>query len=75
MIRRIRALALLAAILLGLAPAALRAQSGSPPGAGQDAAAPAEGEASSGGDPLYGYIGTAFLAAGAIFVVCKSARR
>ena len=34
-------------------------------------AAPTE----SSGDPAYGYASTAFLAAGVIFVVCKSARR
>jgi hypothetical protein len=32
-------------------------------------------ESGGGGDPLYGYVGTAFLCAGALFVICKSARR
>ncbi len=27
------------------------------------------------GDPLFGYLGTGFLACGALFVLCKSARR
>jgi hypothetical protein len=37
---------------------------------------PAEAEGESGkGDPLYGYVGTAFIAALALFIVCKSARR
>ena len=31
-------------------------------------------EASS-GNPLYGYVATAFLGAGVIFVLCKSSRR
>jgi hypothetical protein len=34
---------------------------------------PVEGESK--GEPLYGYVGTAFLAAGALFVLCKTARR
>ncbi len=29
----------------------------------------------SSGNPLYGLVGTAFLAAGAVFVICKTARR
>jgi hypothetical protein len=33
-----------------------------------------EGEASA-GEPLYGYVGTAFLAAAVLFVLCKTARR
>ncbi len=38
--------------------------------------APVEGEGGgSSGDPLYGYLGTAALAGGAIFILCKSARR
>ena len=55
-------------LLLGLAaaPAAAPAQE----------SVPLEGEGGeSSGDPLYGYVGTAFLGAGVIFVLCKSARR
>jgi hypothetical protein len=36
---------------------------------------PVEGEGESSGDPLFGYVGTAFLAAGVIFILCKTARR
>lgn len=32
-------------------------------------------EETSKGQPLYGYVGTAFLLAGIIFAICKSARR
>lgn len=32
-------------------------------------------EAPAAGDPLYGYIGTAFLGAGAMFAMAKSSRR
>jgi len=32
-------------------------------------------EAPASGDPLYGYIGTAFLGAGMLFAVAKSSRR
>jgi hypothetical protein len=35
-----------------------------------------EGESGgSSGDPLYGYLGTVALAGGAVFILCKSARR
>jgi hypothetical protein len=64
MICRLLPIALLAAGLGLAAPAATRAQD--------------EGEfveEESRGEPLYGYVGTAFLAAGAMFVLCKSARR
>jgi hypothetical protein len=55
------------ALLLALIPATSFAQdAGAPPGE--------EGGGSS-GDPLYGYVGTAFFAALAMFAVCKSARR
>jgi hypothetical protein len=57
------------ALTLGLAftAAPARAQMPEPP-------AEAEGDSSK-GDPLYGYVGTAFIAALALFIVCKSARR
>lgn len=47
------------------------------PARAQEPTAPAEAgaEEESKGDPLYGYVGTAFLAAGIMFVLCKSARR
>ncbi len=32
-------------------------------------------EETSKGQPLYGYVGTAFLLAGILFAICKSARR
>jgi len=40
-------------------------------------ATPPAGEATeeSSGDPLYGYVGTAFFAALAVFAICKSSRR
>jgi hypothetical protein len=62
------------ALVAALAPAAARAQGTPPPNQGAEFnnEAPAE-EAK--GDPLYAYVGTAFLAFGAMFVVCKSARR
>lgn len=62
------------ALALGFLPALARAQGTPPPNQGAEfnQEAPAE-EAK--GDPLYGYVGTAFLAFGAMFVVCKSARR
>jgi hypothetical protein len=66
MTRLARSLAPLALVLgLALAPAPARAQE----------EAPAEAEGESKGDPLYGYVGTAFLAAGVMFVLCKSSRR
>lgn len=34
-----------------------------------------EGEGQMRGNPLYGYVATAFLGAGAMFVLCKSSRR
>jgi hypothetical protein len=48
--------------------------SGAPLARAQDEA-PAEAEGGSGGQPLYGYIGTALLASVAIFAICKSSRR
>lgn len=41
---------------------------------GQDQINDFEGGESS-GNPLYGYLATAFLGAGIMFVLCKSARR
>lgn len=61
MTRLSRSLALLA-LALGLAAPAAQAQG------------PAPGEESS-GNPLYGYLGTAALGAGIIFILCKSSRR
>lgn len=34
-----------------------------------------DGESQGRGNPLYGYVATAFLGAGAIFILCKSSRR
>ena len=66
MTRVLRPLASLALLLgLALAPAPAPAQEPEPPAEGGE----------SKGEPLYGYIGTAFLAAGTIFVLCKSSRR
>jgi hypothetical protein len=60
--------AIMLAAALALVPCSARAQApGDAPPAGEE-------EASS-GDPLYGYIGTAFFAALAVFAVCKSSRR
>jgi hypothetical protein len=59
-----------AAFMLGPVANAARAQGNAD--YAQPEAAPAE---ESSGDPLYGYIATAFLGAGAIFAICKSARR
>jgi LPXTG-motif cell wall-anchored protein len=59
-----RSAAWLVALFLAITPAAW----------GQEEAPPEEGTGSS-GNPLYGYMGTAVLAAGAIFVLCKSSRR
>ncbi len=42
---------------------------------GQEDLAPLEGEATAEGNPMYGYVATAFLSAGAIFVLCWSSRR
>lgn len=63
--RRLLSLLGLALALATAAPAVATAQD----------PVPLEGEGESSGDPLYGYIGTAFLAAGVIFILCKSARR
>ncbi len=63
MTRLIRLIALILAVGLSTAPAFA-----------QEAAPPAEGE-SSGAGPLPGYITTGCLAAAAMFVLCKSARR
>jgi hypothetical protein len=65
--RTIASLALALTLGLALTPAPARAQAPEPP-------AEAEGGESK-GDPLYGYVGTAFIAALALFIVCKSARR
>jgi hypothetical protein len=43
------------------------------PGVVDDGPPPAEGESK--GDPMYGYVATAFLAGAVLFVVGKSARR
>jgi hypothetical protein len=61
MTRRLRTLAL--ALTLGLFAASAQAQE----------PAPAEGEST--GNPVPGYIATGMLAAGTMFVLCKSARR
>jgi hypothetical protein len=65
------------ALAFALVGSTTSGQTPNPNEGGVPANQPAEGgeEGGGGGDPLYGYIGTAFLAAGAIFVVCKSARR
>jgi hypothetical protein len=60
--RTLRPLALLAALAL---PAAARAQAPDPN------APPAADE----GNPVPGYVATGMLAAAALFVLCKSARR
>jgi hypothetical protein len=57
------------ALGLWLLPATSRAQ-----GANETWVAPEE-EKPSEGDPVFAYIGTGLLASGAIFGVCKSARR
>jgi hypothetical protein len=54
-------------LLFGLAALPAVATAQEPP--------PVEGEGESSGDPLYGYVGTAFLGAGVIFILCKTARR
>jgi hypothetical protein len=64
MFRSVRQIGWAAALILSLAATPVLAQE-----------APAEGGEESSGDPLYGYVATAFLAAGAIFAICKSARR
>jgi hypothetical protein len=56
---------MLVVAVLALLPSAARAQ--------QEQAAPAPEQSE--GEPLYGYIGTGFFAAFAIFTVCKSSRR
>jgi hypothetical protein len=58
------------ALSVGLVALALAAS----PALAQDEVA-AEGEGGSSGNPLYAYVATAFLGAGVIFVLCKSARR
>jgi hypothetical protein len=73
--RTMRTLAIAASLLLGPAVLAAWGQTENPNQAGNGPSGAAPAEESSGGDPLYGYVGTAFLCAGVIFVVCKSARR
>jgi hypothetical protein len=67
-LRRLFALATLCA---GLSASMALAQGYSP----NDAPEPDQPAPPSEGKALYGYIGTAFLGAGAVFVLCKSARR
>jgi hypothetical protein len=70
MSRLIRPLSVLALLVgLGLMPASVRGQGPN------DTIATEPAAEESAGDPLYAYIGTALLASGAIFIVCKSARR
>jgi hypothetical protein len=64
--RRLPRILLMGLLLTAFAPALPAARA-------QDEEVPVEGESK--GEPLYGYVGTAFLAAGALFVLCKSARR
>ena len=59
----------LVALMLTFGPAAVSVFAQEAPATGE------EGAQTSSGDPLYGYVGTAFLAAGVMFVLCKSARR
>lgn len=77
MIRTIRVFLLLAAFSLGLSPFVPAYAWQAPPAGGASAPAGAEGGGGeqSSGDPLWGYVGTALLCAGALFVICKSARR
>ncbi len=75
MIRLTRRFALLA-LFFALTGLTAQAQTPNPNEAafgGEQGGAPIAEESS--GDPLYGYLGTGFLAAFTIFVVCKSARR
>jgi hypothetical protein len=65
--RSLATLALCLGVGLALPPAPAHAQE--PP------AEPGAEGGESKGDPLYGYVGTAFLCSFALFVVCKSARR
>jgi len=65
----LRRLFALAALCVGLSAGVTLAQDPNDPAA---ADAAAEGDS---GNPLYGYVGTAFLGAGALFILCKSARR
>jgi hypothetical protein len=67
-LRRLFALATLCA---GLSASMALAQGYSP----NDAPEPEQPVEASPGKPIYGYVGTAFLGAGAVFVLCKSARR
>jgi hypothetical protein len=66
-----RLLPLAFSLALALRPAPVLAQ------ARQNPNEPAQVEASSesSGDPMYGYVATGFLAFGAMFAVCRSARR
>jgi hypothetical protein len=72
MSRAKRLLAILGlALPLMLFPPTARAQPR--PGVVDEGPPPAEGESK--GDPMYGYVATAFLAGAVLFVVGKSARR
>ena len=62
----LRRIAALATLILGFSTGMVYAQA--------EGEAPAE-EGASSGNPLYGYVGTAFIGAGALFILCKSARR
>lgn len=62
----LRRIASLATLIVGLSSGLVHAQ---------DVNAMPPVEEVSEGQPLYGYIGTAFLCAGAMFILCKSARR
>jgi len=62
----LRRLTVLATLILGLSTGVVYAQA--------EEEVPTE-EGGSSGNALYGYIGTAFLGAAAMFVLCKSARR
>jgi hypothetical protein len=58
-------LAVVAPVVLDLAPRAVAQEEG----------VPAEGEGGGSGKPIYGYLSTAALGGIAIFALCKTARR
>jgi hypothetical protein len=62
------------ALGLALAPASALAQN-RPQRTDPNAAPVVETVEESKGDPMYGYVGTAFLCSFVLFAVCKSARR